>query len=87
MRDIERKYARKKMAAYPGGGSGLAMAAATALLPSLSPLLGVAIPVAAAAAAVGGGVLGFGTEKIREQVEKRQTERSMLGVLATVRPT
>lgn len=87
MRDIERKYAPKKVAAYLGGGSGLAMAAAAALLPSLSPLLGVAIPVAAAAAAVGGGVLGFGKEKIGEQVEKRQAERSMLGVLATVRPT
>lgn len=86
MSDIERKYAPKKMAAYLGGGSGLAIAAAAALLPSLSPLLGVSIPVAAAAAAVGGGVLGFGKEKIGEQVEKHQAERSMLGVLATVRP-
>lgn len=86
MSDIERKYAPKKMAAYLSGGSGLAMAAAATLLPSLSPLLGVAIPVAAAAAAVGGGVLGFGKEKFGEQVEKRQAERSMLGVLATVRP-
>ena len=87
MRDIERKYAPKKVAAYLCGGSGLAMAAAAAFLPSLSPLLGVAIPVAAAAAAVGGSVLGFGREKIGEKVEKRQAERSMLGVLATVRPT
>lgn len=86
MSDIERKYEPKKMAAYLGGGSGLAMAAAAAFLPSLSPLLGVAIPVAAAAAAVGGGVLGFGKEKIGEHVEKRQAESSMLGVLATVRP-
>jgi len=53
--------------------------------PSLSPLLGVAIPVVAAAAAVGGGVLGVGREKFGEQVEKRQAERSMLGILATVR--
>lgn len=86
MSDIERKYAPKKMAAYVGGGSGLAVAATAAMLPSLSPLLGVAIPVVAAVAAVGGGVLGFGREKIAEQVEKRQAERSMLGILATVRP-
>lgn len=87
MSDIERKYAPKKMAAYLGVGSGLTVAAAAALLPSLSPLLGVAIPVTAAAAAVGGGVLGFGKEKFGELVEKRQAERSMLGVLATVRPS
>ncbi|HRH73899.1 hypothetical protein [Zoogloea sp.] len=86
MNDIERKYAPKKVAAYLGGGSGLAIAAVAALLPSLSPLLSVAIPAAAAATAVGSGVLGFGKEKIGEQVEKRQAERSMLGVLATVRP-
>jgi hypothetical protein len=86
MSDIERKYAPKKMAAYLGGGSGLALAATAALLPSLSPLLGVAIPAAAAAAAIGGGVLGFGSEKLGEHVEKRQAERSLLGVLATVRP-
>jgi len=86
MGDIERKYVPKKMAAYFGGGAGLAMAATAALLPSLSPLLGVALPAAAAAAAVGGGVLAFGKEKVGEHVEKHQAERSMLGVLAMVRP-
>lgn len=86
MSDIERKYAPKKMAAYLGGGSSLALAAVAALLPSLSPLLGGAIPAAAAAAAIGAGALGFGKAKIGEQVEKRQSERSMLGILATVRP-
>lgn len=86
MNDIERKYAPKKMAAYFGGGAGLTVAAAAAFLPSLSPLLGVALPAVAAAAAIGGGALGFGKEKVGEQVEKRQAEHSMLGVLATVRP-
>lgn len=86
MNDIERKYAPKKMAAYFGGGSGLTVAAIAAMLPSLSPLLGVSIPSVAAVAALGGGALGFAKEKIAEQVEKRQAERSMLGVLATVRP-
>lgn len=86
MNDIERKYAPKKMAAYVGGGAGLTVAAAAAFLPSLSPLLGAAIPAAAAAAAIGAGAVGFGKEKLGERVEKRQAERSMLGVLATVRP-
>lgn len=85
MSDIERKYAPKKMAAYFGGGSGLVMAATAAMLPSLSPLLGIAIPAVAAAAAVAGGVIGFGKEKIAEQVEKRQAECSMLGILAIAR--
>lgn len=86
MREIERKYAPKKMAAYLGVGSGLVVAATAALLPSLSPLLGVATPVASAAAAVGGGILGFGQQKFEEREEKRQIERSMLGILATARP-
>ncbi len=86
MNDIERKYEPKKMAAYFGVGSGLAVVATAAMLPSLSPFLGVAIPAVAAVTAIGGGILGFGREKIAEQVEKRQAERSMLGVLATVRP-
>lgn len=83
--DIELRYAPKKMAAYIGGVLGLGAAAGVSMLPSLSPLLGV-VPVVAATAAVGGGVLGFGKEKIAEQVEKRQAERSMLGILATVYP-
>ena len=86
LRFLSRRLLRPLVAAYLGGGSGLAIAAVAALLPSLSPLLSVAIPAAAAATAVGSGVLGFGKEKIGEQVEKRQAERSMLGVLATVRP-
>lgn len=86
MSDIERKYTPKKMAAYVSAGSGLAVAATAAFLPMLAPLLGVGVPIAAATAAAGGGILGFGKEKIGELVEKRQAERSMLGVLATVRP-
>ena len=86
MNDIERKYAPKKVVAYVAGGAGLTVVAAAALLPSLSPFLGVALPAATAAAVIGGGALGFGKEKVGELVEKRQAERSMLGVLATVRP-
>lgn len=86
MKDIERRYALKKTAVYFGAGSGLALAAMATMLPSLSPFLGVGIPAVAAAAAVGGGVIGFGKEKVSEVAEKRQAERSMLGILATVRP-
>src|SRR3546814_15050797 len=86
MADIERKYAPKKMAAYFGAGSGLAMAATVLFLPALSPLLGIAVPAAAATAAIGGGLLGYGKEKIGEKSEKQHAERSLLGVLATARP-
>lgn len=84
MNDIEKKYEPKKWAAYLGGGAGLAVAGA-AMLPMLSPLLGVAIPATAAAVAIGGGVLGFGKEKIGEFTEKRQARQSMIGMLATAR--
>lgn len=84
MNDIEKKYEPKKWAAYLGGGAGLAVAGA-AMLPILSPFLGVGIPAAAAAAAIGGGALGFGKEKIGELIEKRQAQRSMIGMLATAR--
>lgn len=83
MKEIERKYTPKKMAAYFGGGSGIAVAASALFLPSLAPFLVAAAPLAAA---VGGGAIGFGKEKIGEIVEKRQMKQSMLGVLATVRP-
>lgn len=85
MNDIEKKYEPKKWAAYLGGGAGLAVAGA-AMLPILSPFLGVAVPAAAALAAIGGGALGFGREKLAEQAEKRQAQRSMIGMLATARP-
>ncbi|WP_054076141.1 hypothetical protein [Comamonas testosteroni] len=84
MNDIEKKYQPKKWAAYLGGGAGLAVAGA-AMLPVLSPFLGVTIPIAGALAAIGGGALGFSKEKIGEQAEKRQAQRSMIGMLATAR--
>lgn len=84
MNDIEKKYEPKKWAAYLGGGAGLAVVGA-AMLPILSPFLGVAIPVVTAAAAIGGGALGFGKEKVGELVEKRQAQQSMIGMLAAAR--
>ncbi|CAP50401.1 hypothetical protein EIQ06_02925 [Xanthomonas campestris pv. campestris] len=80
--EIERKYAPKKAAAYAGGLIGVGAAATAVLLPSLAPLLGAAAPTVALA----GAAWGYGKEKIGEKVEKRQAAKSMLGVLATVRP-
>ncbi|WP_267102468.1 hypothetical protein [Xanthomonas sacchari] len=80
--EIERKYAPKKAAAYAGGLIGVGAAATAVLLPSLAPLLGAAGPTVALA----GAAWGYGKEKIGEKVEKRQAAKSMLGVLATVRP-
>lgn len=86
MADIERKYAPKKMSAYFAGATSLAAVGVATFLPSLSPFLGVAGTAVAAVATIGAGAFGFGKEKVQEGVEKRQAERSMLGVLATVRP-
>ncbi len=86
LNDIERKYAPKKAAVYLGGVAGVGLTAAVAMLPSLSPLIGVGLPAVATMGAVGGIALGFGKEKLGELLEKRQAEHSMLGVLATARP-
>ena len=80
--EIERKYAPKKAAAVAGGLLGASAAATATLLPSLAPLIAAAVP----AAAIAGAVWGYGREKVGEEVEKRQAAKSMLGVLATVRP-
>lgn len=86
MNEIERKYAPKMAGVYFAAGTGISLAAVATMLPSLSPLLGVAVPTAAALGAISGGIIGFGKEKIGERTEKKQTERSIIGVLATVRP-
>lgn len=86
MAEIERKYAPKRMAAYFTGAAGLAATGIAIMLPSLSPLLGISVPAVAAAAAVGAGAIGFGKEKVQGRAEKRLSEHSMIGVLATVRP-
>lgn len=80
--EIERKYAPKKAAAVAGGLIGASAAATATLLPSLAPLIAAAVP----AAAIAGAAWGYGREKVGEEVEKRQAAKSMLGVLATVRP-
>jgi hypothetical protein len=86
LKDIERKYSPKKAGVYVGGAAGVGLAASAMMLPSLSPLLGISVPAIALAAVVSGTVIGYSKEKIGEAVEKRQAERSILGVLATVRP-
>lgn len=86
IKEIEGKYAPKKLSVAVGGLAGLGVAATVAMLPSLSPLIGVGLPGAAAVAATGVAALGYGRAKIGELAEKRQVDRSMLGVLAMVRP-
>lgn len=82
MNDIEKKYESKKWEAYLVGGAGLTVAG-SAMLPMLSPFLSVAIPAVAAVAAVGSGALKFISAKGGEHIEKRQAQKSMIGVLAT----
>lgn len=84
MNEIERKYEPKKKAVIFGALAGGSVAATVLMLPMLAPLLGVTAPFTAAAAALGGGATGYAKEKIGERSEKRQAQRSMIGVLATI---
>lgn len=82
LEDITRKYNPKKMGIVVGTAAGVGAVAVTTLLPALSPFL-AALPAAAALTAAG---VAYAKEKAGELVEKRQSQHSMLGVLATIRP-
>jgi hypothetical protein len=87
LKDIELKYAPKKAAVLTGSIIGAGLVASAVMLPLLSPLLAVGVPAVALAGAASGALIGFGKEKIGEVVEKRHAGQSMLGVLATTRPS
>lgn len=87
LKDIELKYAPRKAAVLTGGIIGAGLVASTVMLPLLYPLLAVGVPTVALAGAASGALIGFGKEKVGEVVEKRHAGRSMLGVLATLRPS
>jgi len=87
LKDIESRYAPKKAAVLTGGIIGAGLVASAAMLPLLSPLLAVGVPAVALAGAASAALIGFGKEKIGEVVEKRHAGQSMLGVLATTRPS
>ncbi|MDT7819574.1 hypothetical protein [Xanthomonas hortorum] len=87
LKEIERKHAPKIASIMTGGMTGLGLSASALLIPSLSPYLGVAVPLASAAAAVGGAAVGMARDKAAELTEKKQLKHSMLGVLAMIRPT
>lgn len=87
LNDIESRYAPKKAAVLTGGILGAGLVASAVMLPLLSPLLAVGAPAVALAGAASGALIGFGKEKIGEVVEKRHAGKSMLGVLATARPS
>ncbi|UXB18693.1 hypothetical protein K7566_13845 [Stenotrophomonas maltophilia] len=86
LKEIERKHAPKIASIMTGGMTGLGVSASAFLIPSLSPYLGVAMPLVGAAAAIGGAAVGMVKDKAAELTEKRLLKHSMLGVLATVRP-
>lgn len=87
LNDIELRYAPKKAAVLTGGILGAGLVASAVMLPLLSPLLAVGVPAVALAGAASGALIGFSKEKIGEVVEKRHAGKSMLGVLATARPS
>lgn len=86
MGELEKKYAAAMQEIYIKAGGGLAVAATAFLLPSLSPLLGVAIPAATALAALGAGSIGIATKWNEKRTEVRKAEHSLLGILAVTRP-
>ncbi|HCF4205412.1 TPA: hypothetical protein NID94_004458 [Pseudomonas aeruginosa] len=86
LKDIELKYAPKKAAVLAGGIIGAGLVASAVMLPLLSPLLAVGVPTVALAGAASGALIGFSKEKVGEFVEKQHAGKSMLGVLATLRP-
>ncbi|MNN06014.1 hypothetical protein D3C81_1187930 [compost metagenome] len=86
LKDIELKYAPKKAAVLTGGIIGAGLVASAVMLPLLSPLLAVGVPTVALAGAASGALIGFSKEKVGEVVEKQHAGKSMLGVLATLRP-
>lgn len=85
--DIELRYAPKKAAVLGGSIIGASLVASAVMLPLLSPFLAVGVPAVALAGAASAALIGFGKEKIGEVVEKRNAGKSMLGVLATARPS
>jgi hypothetical protein len=87
LKDIESKYAPKKAAVLTGSIIGASVVASAVMLPLLSPFLAVGVPAVALAGTASGALIGFGKEKIGEIVEKRHAGQSMLGVLATARPS
>ena len=86
LKDIESKYAPKKAAIITGGFMGAGLVASAVMIPLLSPLLAVGAPAVALAGVATGALVGFGKEKVGEVVEKHHAGKSMLGVLATIRP-
>jgi len=85
LRAIEDRYSPKKWGLFAGGTLGIAAAASAVLMPSLAPLLGVAVPTAAIAGGAVGTAIGAAKEKAGELVEKRRASRTLLGMLATAR--
>lgn len=86
LKDIELKYAPKKAAILTGSLFGAGLVASAVMLPMLSPFLALGLPSVALTGVASGAIIGLGKEKAGEVIEKRNAEKSMLGVLATVRP-
>jgi hypothetical protein len=87
IRDIEARYSPKKWAAVTGGALSMAAGAAMFFMPALAALTGINAPVATALAGLGGGGLAYVKELAGQTVDKRQSRKAMLGLLATAYQT
>jgi hypothetical protein len=80
--DIERRYSPSKWKAAAGAAMGVATAAGMSFLPALAAVAGVTAPMVTAVGSVSIGAVAYAKELVGEAVEKRQAQRSLLGMLA-----
>lgn len=87
IKDIEARYSPKKWAAVVGGALSTAAGASMFFMPALAAASGVTAPVASVIAGLGGGGVAYARELAGQIVEKRKARKTLLGMLASARPS
>lgn len=87
IKDIENKYSQKTWTALATTLLTTTAGASMMFMPSLAAAAGVVTPTATAIAGLAGGGLLYANNLTNQYLEKRNTRRSMLGLLATAHKT